>query len=726
MKKIIMAAEGLLQTRASLEGMPGEPWEINYGRFSETSSGLVATEESCLFLSFPSPGYADFQVTLDITSESGAGVLAELSGYSFIAGKSSSPGFGDVRGTAARISMNDWPVCVTGHTGLEPGQRCELIYSRCAGRVQMVIDGARILDAEDPRPEGRVIDLALYLPGRLTLHKVIVRSSPPAQSVYRPQKVERYDLYSCIDFYDDLIKNPWTERTYRETMETYRRNRIKRVYFIDHFGYKSGFWDERPQNRHYPSLVKNVHTTYCNAGDFLPAAVKAAHAAGLPLFAVLKPNDTAFYATLPEGSDDARRYGKIPRLGGPQFWSNHFTAEHPDFRTERDMSGVPADISMRVIGSIRLYAEACLDGKIDKSRLRLWVSPDNSSYQPYAGPLEMHATGGNVTLDRLLINEKFFAVTVSDEPTYRFGNRLRDLIEAYDDCGKRLPITYGYMDRSAINHDGNGDWHVNGFAMDVPGNAFGAMDDYFWLDGIRPLACGLGLVRHLPGALEAAYPEVQSWWLRQVDACIAAGVDGIDFRIGSHNRTFDWAAYGFNKPVVDAFKARYGVDILHEPFDRQAWRELRGEFYTGFLREASARLRGAGKGVQAHVRADMQPPNWHTWKEINYDWRCWMKDGLMDELTVMSQELRTAPAAGMAETARKAGIKVNYRPVINSLARMSSGPQRLSHLIREACEGGADGFIIYENESLMTAAEDGSAKTTCPWIFDMLREKARK
>lgn len=718
-------SERPLKTLATLDSLPGEPWEIYFGKFVPAEDGVEVSEEAGLFTSFSAPSFRDFQVVLDLTSPSGEGVLAEFSGYAFNTPRSSAPDLGRDRGPVARISMGNWPIAVTGHCDVLAGQRCQLVFLRGGGRVQMVVDGTTVLEAEDPRPEERIIDLMLYLPKGVRIHRMEVSGKADAKTVPQRPPTATYDLYACIDFYDDLIKNPWTERTFRETMEVYRKNRIKRVYFIDHFGVNNGFWDRSPWTNRFPDFWNHIRETRDNVGEYLTAAVREAHAAGLPFYAVMKPHDTAFAATVPEGSEAAREFEKIPRFGGPQVVSNHFTAAHPEFRVERMRSRIPDHLFSHRIAAIRLTADPRLRGGLDPARLRLWISRDNGTYRPYEGPLEVSRDGKEILLQGLSLEERFFALTVSGDASYGFGNRLGDLITVLDAGGNALPLTYACQDRSAINHKDDGDWRDYGFAMDMPGNGVGAVEDYFWLDGNGPLACGVGEVRYLPGALCAAYSEVTAWWMAQVERYIEAGVDGIDFRIGSHNRTFDWASFGFNQPIVDAFQARYGVDITREPFDRQAWRELRGGFYTDFLRQASARLRAAGKGIQAHVLATMQSPNWHTWKEIHYDWRGWMRDGLLDEVTIMNQDLRTAPTAAMLEAARAAGLKVNFRPYLNALARLSNGPQRLAHIMREALAGQTDGLILYENAAVLAAQKDGSVKVTCPWILDRLRERAR-
>lgn len=713
-----------LLTLATLETLPQPPWETHYGEWTVVGDGLDVVRETALFLSIPTPGQRDFRITLDVTDLDKAGVLAECSGYAFNTGQSAAPNLANDPGPVLRISMNNWPIVTTGRNAVTGG-RSQLVFLRLGGRVQVRMNNTLILDAKDPRPEVRIIDLMLTFSAGLRIHNISIGGDQQGQLHSRLAPAKDYELHACIDFYDDLVKNPWSERTFCETMQIYRKNQIRRAYFIDHFGFTNGFWDESPWTRRFPAFFEHIQKTYENVGEFMPAAVRAAHAAGLTCYAVMKPHDTAFPATVSEGTIAASRFGKIHRPGGPQVVSNHFTTAHPEFRVEHRTRGLGGETSFHEISALCLTREASLPGNFDPSRIRIWVSPDNTKYRLLNITPRITAEGDTIRLSHLAIREKFFALTVIGEPTHTFGNQLRKLLSAQDSHGKDLPLIHACFERSVINHEGYKDWRDDGFAMDLPGNAFGALDDYFWVDGTSPVACGIGVIQHLPGALCPAYSPVTAWWIKLIDQYIAAGVDGIDFRIGSHNRTFDWESYGFNAPIVDAFYARYGVDILREPFDRKAWREIRGEFYTNFLREASARLKSAGKRVQAHVRGDMQSPDWHTWKETHYDWQTWIQEGILDELTIMHQSLRTAPVKEMAEVAKKVGVKVHFRPYLNALARLADGPQRLGHLVEETRRGGADGLILYENAAFLAAREDGSVETICPWILECARETAR-
>jgi hypothetical protein len=326
------------------------------------------------------------------------------------------------------------------------------------------------------------------------------------------------------------------------------------------------------------------------------------------------------------------------------------------------------------------------------------------------------------------------ALTVEGSPTFTFGNRLRDLVEVHDLHGVQLPVTFGNQSPPVTPAPGTaaGDtagpaFCRTGFRFDVPyGNAIGAMDDIAWVDGRLPLGIAVGYERHLQGALCPSYPEVQAWWMRQVENCIEAGVDGVDFRIVNHNRAFDWEAFGFNEPLVAAFKQRYGVDIRREAFDREAWRRLRGEMYTGFLRKASARLRQAGKSAQTHISARMGDPKWHTEMEIHYDWPAWIREGLMEEVTIKMGDMASAPAQRAAAMARAAGMKVNFCPYVNGVPKRPDGPEIVRHLVQEALSGGADGLIIYENAAFMAGRSGGAIDIVCPQIPDVMSERARR
>jgi hypothetical protein len=103
--------------------------------------------------------------------------------------------------------------------------------------------------------------------------------------------------------------------------------------------------------------------------------------------------------------------------------------------------------------------------------------------------------------------------------------------------------------------------------------------------------------RRATGPLDFCYPEVRQALLsRYLYHATKYDYDGIFFYTYVEN----WGAryrdeFGFNEPIVKEFKRRHGVDIRTEPFDKEAWYRLRGEYLTQFLRELHTALAAKGK-----------------------------------------------------------------------------------------------------------------------------------
>ncbi len=102
--------------------------------------------------------------------------------------------------------------------------------------------------------------------------------------------------------------------------------------------------------------------------------------------------------------------------------------------------------------------------------------------------------------------------------------------------------------------------------------------------------------------------------------------------------------YGFNQPVVDEMKAKYGVDIMTDPrFDVfsadfkiddpmvENWRNLRGEHVTQFYRELRKALNEVDPKIQIAVTLSGEyagPPIGNQ----RMDWRTWVDEGLIDAI----------------------------------------------------------------------------------------------
>ena len=697
--------------RLDLDHPPASPWEMMYGTLERDPGGWRAPVNAECHLCFAGAGLTSVAVDARFTTESGAAPRVDSSAYSFWIGGAAAP--------TTAIRVDRIVVGATGSFRCAAGGTYRLRCERAGGRLRMIIDGAVIVDAPDPRPRDTLFDLSLALPQGVVLHDAVVDGVPSPEKLARLPRSERYDLYMAIDFGDDVSRHAWEEGNLRAAMQFYREKRIKRIYFIDHFGYHSGYWDLMGDAQR----EQRVRETYESIGDFLPAFTRAAHDAGLEAFALFKPYEGAFAHVLPHGTEEARRHGKVPRLEGMMWRAMGAIRENPGLRIERDMRSVPPDLDRRTVRTIVLKGEERLKTVLDLSRLRLWVSPDNNGYRPYAGPITIAADSGapnRIVLSGLELREKFFALTVEGDPTFSFGNGIFALVEVRDAAGEMLPISFAVVERRNQRPI-----EEIVFSFNHPTDSVHSADEYVWLDSGKPLGLALGYERYLDGTPCEAYDEVQAWWADEVRHYIAAGVDGIDFRIPNHTRVFDWDAYCFSPPLIEAFKAKHGIDITRQPFNRADMRRLRGEYYTQFLRNARQLLRQAGKALHVHVSPRETSPEWHTDTEVHFDWPRWIDEGLVDEITVKMMTMRGMFAPRLAARAREAGLKLNFCPYLNGLPRHPAGRDILRHLIHDAREGGADGFIIYENAYIMAAADGGAINVTAPWMFDDLSASAR-
>ena len=712
--------------------VPADPWRLGCGRLETTAGGLQAVEQTWLYASRLEPGLDTAQLRLVLTGSPQGPVTINLSEYKFVVGTVRAPG--------SRLSIGSAVLRATGRRAVTPDERVSLLVTRAGGRLALQVDGEPLLEADDPFPELPLLDVSVDLPAGVIVHGLAVDGEPeaPADPVNRlsgkvatPGRVScasGYELAVCIDLVDDIIGNTWSERTFREAMDFYRDHGMRRVYFIYHYGYHGGFWQMPGYDLRFPGLHDRMRCTYENVGEFLPVALRHAHQAGLELHAVVKPFEAGLAFTFPEGSELAGQFGRTPRLGGVMWWCADFLKEHPGLRVGRRPADAVETGPNRGIDRILLRAEPGTPGRLDPNRLRLWVSEDNATYRPHDRPLRV-TTGETpcsvLDITGLAVLQPYLAITVEGEPTHGFGNLARRLVTVYDRSGRELQTTLS----RAVSVPGL-DFRTNGFTWDVVGREddgeFNYADSYACLDSGRPLGITLGTEPYLAGAMSPFYSEVRAWWLGLVDQCLAAGVDGIDFRIANHNFAFDWSLYGFEEPVVRAFEARYGVNILKESFDREAWRRLRGEPYTDFLRQASARLRRAGRKVVAHVNTYMVPPRVEAAMNVHWDWPNWIREGLLDEITVKRwrmDALTNGIAPRIVAEARQAGLPVNYCPYLNALPSGNSGRQVLDFHRREALEGGATRFIMYENAAFMRARDDGAIEITQPWMVEMVADR---
>ncbi|WP_135546506.1 hypothetical protein [Paenibacillus cymbidii] len=287
-------------------------------------------------------------------------------------------------------------------------------------------------------------------------------------------------------------------------------------------------------------------------------------------------------------------------------------------------------------------------------RLQLWISADNGAYRPYEGAMTVSETlaicelsdangypleGGPkrcrvVELSGLAIAPECPYIAVSIKAQSEQLTMLPfSMIRAFGELGE-VPITVGpYVRMSAESAERTAqatEPHAGGAWFDATypkraDQAPAALDSFMrcgfefeWYGtgawGQGWMACPLygiarGKMEYMKGTHCEAYPEVRAYWLDEVRRLIAMGIDGVDLRLQNHSgMVSDYAAYGYNEPLVAAYRTEHGIDILREEADPIKLMQVRGRFYTQFVEEAANALHAAGKTLQVHLRHSLLTP----------------------------------------------------------------------------------------------------------------------
>jgi hypothetical protein len=98
---------------------------------------------------------------------------------------------------------------------------------------------------------------------------------------------------------------------------------------------------------------------------------------------------------------------------------------------------------------------------------------------------------------------------------------------------------------------------------------------------------------YFKGLTDYSWPEARAFRVKQAAELLDLGADGIHCSTSAHCRhlpnTHETDFYGYSRPIVDAFRAKYGVDIrTADSFDKSAWHDLKGEAMVQLYRDLAA------------------------------------------------------------------------------------------------------------------------------------------
>ena len=190
--------------------------------------------------------------------------------------------------------------------------------------------------------------------------------------------------------------------------------------------------------------------------------------------------------------------------------------------------------------------------------------------------------------------------------------------------------------------------------------------------------------RYHYGVMEWAYPEARRYWTNIIQDVVGRyDVDGVYLDTRTECMAPDFAdQFGFNDPVVEEYKRRHGADIRTQDFDLDQWRQLRGEYFTQFLREAAAVIHSKGKPLSlGTARGDYIG---FPLGNMKLEWRKWISEKIVDELHLDEQGWAwgrhgygylTDPVTGRGlrpidemvrsdygPLARRSGVKLYFKP----------------------------------------------------------------
>ncbi len=565
-------------------------------------------------------------------------------------------------------------------------------------------------------------------------------------------------LETLVDFPDDALSTPLTITPdhIESLMSTLKDRGIGRViwaYYGDgHGGWFAPAGIERlvhtgviaEDQNFWSSMIRS----YCLLGNPLRVAVETAHRHGIEVYAYFKPYETGPAASFADGSSEGLEWGRIPHLGGYYTWLDPFVTANPHLRIKRRTDDLWPGHETAPISTITLTKKDDAPTRIKRTNIQIWTSNRNCDYslrdEKFAVtetvvtcPRDVRDLYGNMvtkkgdrirvlTLSGLNLTDQYLAISTDfqdGEPD--FENTWDKLVTCYDTQGREIPGSYATgtaiwfpeletFPCGGMQYDtGRGPEVV---ALDEPRHAVNGSKRGANIHRIagQSKVCGvIGFTRsrnhYLSGALCESEPEVQSYWMRNLAEILDAGVDGVEFRVENHSCHTDWPEdYGFNPAVME-----HVYDLTNPIPEITA---IRTVAYTEFLRKAKRAIAHRGKKMRVNLNVDwFRPAHERPGSRrlaypanIDFDWRTWIKDGLLDEAMLRVFAKPVDGIWGDDATASEMVQQCNDRGIPVSVNRYVWDNERLSEEFEQVrTDGRFAGMVLYETWSYTKIDQQG-------------------
>lgn len=563
--------------------------------------------------------------------------------------------------------------------------------------------------------------------------------------------MDAFRLSCAVDFLDDMRRCRWTQSMIREYMDRLKEMGASRVYWEDVHQLRDDFLSdpevlalaEKDLTRSPPG----VWATMRQGWDEFAVATRAAHDAGLEMFALIKPFDWHYY----DIDNEKGNWNKIQQ----------FLFNNPDKVMQHRPAPPGCAPDTATIGTLRLISRDDSPLNVRPDAIELWLSDNNETYRRYDGPAHITESVETrrcidwwtqqeepsskvrvVAFENLQITSPHVAIRCDAEGVTLL-NRLYRLVEVEAVDGRPMVITFGTEYSGGIDSPEpvnlSFQWDAN---RGIPSARRSGPDAIELLRAIDDAGGWLGFTRGILPiprrkwvSLCPAYPEVRELLLNIVKHAIDCGANGIDLRApDGHTRSLEWANYGFNIPMIEAYRQRYGVDPSTGPYDRAAFCRLAGEFYDQFVEAASKLCRDNGKKVQHHIFLDSDiTPEERGPMNIYPNWRKWIQSGWLDGVTLKEVVPGTPFFKEVMQVASEAAIETHTCRYLLTIMNTNwhdadtrptpNAGRLISGMIREACEAGCDGHILYEGGAFLKGTEDGRVVDMCAEVSNAIRNQ---
>ncbi|HYE04347.1 MAG TPA: hypothetical protein VEL07_02395 [Planctomycetota bacterium] len=545
------------------------------------------------------------------------------------------------------------------------------------------------------------------------------------------------DIHVTIDFPDDLwfATRRWDEASLRSLIRFYAEHGVTGIHWIDYGTIDDGLFDRGT----YLDRMGTARDFITAVPDPLRVVADEGRRLGMRVYSVLKIFDLCGempWSTLPAGA--GRRVG-TSFIGGEGVHAHRWIRDHPRLRAELHPS-LRERTPRLPVSRLRLWHEG---PALPSCGFRLLTSADNRDYRPYGGPQRIEigerrrrppvfapaparafgpeAMSTCIEFSGLAIDAPFIAIET--EGCCVLANTLEALVELEDVAGNAVAFTLGLIP-VVTPENRRPDWKTAGIAFDA---AFGtSIPGRGWTDTrsggrfrheLAPrgfLGIARGRNEHLAGIVELAYPEVREWLVGLAIRAAEAGCDGVDVRTTTHTESLDFENYGFGPPIVEAMRARHGVDIGSDGFDRAAWRRLRGSFLDLLLAQMREALHRRGKSLIVQLASNFDKPAEETcFHEIHVDWRRWCRERAFDIANLIAFRFAGTFYWDAIAACRESGIPLMMTPSMHAASDevwATEGRELLEHCLAD----GIGTFNIYESGYITRLEERGFAKLHPP------------